>query len=80
MRDNEIYVEPGLCEHFLIKLKYYLRCLRDMHRRTLTDTRSREPSCFEPFPPYLVGAVSSQLLMACLSHKKEFSYGTILEM
>lgn len=66
MRENKIFVEPGLYEHFLIKLKYYLRCLTDMPGGTPTETRSREPACFEPFPPYLVRAVSSQLLTACL--------------
>lgn len=70
MRDNEIHIDPGLWEHFLIKLRYYFRRLRDTHGRTLTDTRSRAPSCFEPFPDYLVCAVSSQLLMDCFSHKR----------
>lgn len=53
MRDNEIYGKPGLYEHFLIKLKYSLRCIRDVHRRTPIGTRSRELSCFEPFSPLL---------------------------
>lgn len=45
--------QAALCEHFLTKLKYPLRCIRDMHRRSPAATRSREPSWFFCFVLFL---------------------------
>lgn len=65
---QQTYVKPGLHQHFLIKLKYWLRCMRNTHRRTPNGARSREPSCSEPFSPPL-GLCRFFSILDGLSHK-----------